>query len=335
MKPTRTRQNHLGAWCRQNLFATGLDTGLTVLVLMGLIWGGITVGQWVLGQAQWQVIGQNWLRFLVGRYPEAELWRLGLLAGTILVCIGIYLWRKSLAWWWYLVLGVLAFWLIGGGVGLVPVPTNFWNGLLLTLMVAILSIVLAFPLGIVLAVARQSGLPVWRYGAAAYIELVRGLPLIGILFMAQVMLPLLLPEAWRLERLVRAVAGLVLFNAAYLAENLRGGWQAIPKGQFEAATALGLNSSLTIGLVVLPQALRISIPAIAGQFIALLKDTALLSLFALLELTGMARSILAQPQYLGRYGEVYLFIGLLYWLFCFGLSWSSRRLEKPSHPRPP
>ncbi len=316
------------AWCRKNLFASSLDTALTVGVLVVLAWGLWRLGEWVFIQAQWQVIQQNWLRFFVGRYPQEQLWRLGLLlALVILFTLLRQRWAKF--WFWgFPLLALVALWLIGGGLGLPPVPTNLWNGLLLTVLVAIASIVLAFPLGTLLAVGRQSRLPVWRYGATVYIELVRGLPLIGILFMAQVMLPLILPEAWRLDRLVRAVAGLVLFNGAYLAENIRGGWQAIPRGQFEAAAALGLNPMLMISLVILPQALRISIPAIAGQFIALLKDTALLSLFALLELTGVGRSVLAQPEFLGRYGEVYLFIGAIYWLFCFGLSWWSRKLER-------
>lgn len=321
------------AWLRKNLFATGWDTGLTLAVLVALLWGGWRLLGWLFFQAQWQVITNNWLRFLIGRYPLEQAWRIGLLIVLGVLILGMGHWFGRTGWYrWVggLIWFGLAVWLIAGGLGLTVVPTHLWTGLLLTLIVAVSSIVLAFPLGILLAVGRQSSLPVWRYGATVYIELVRGLPLIGILFMAQVMLPLVLPGTWQVDRLLRAVAGLVLFNAAYLAENIRGGWQAIPRGQFEAATALGLKPSLVIGLVILPQALRISIPAIAGQFIALLKDTALLSLFALLELTGIGRAILAQPDYLGRYGEVYLFVGLLYWLLCFGLSWFSRRLESVS-----
>jgi general L-amino acid transport system permease protein len=193
--------------------------------------------------------------------------------------------------------------------------------------VSVSSIVLAFPLGILLALGRQSTLPVLRGFSTVYIELIRGLPLIGILFMAQVMLPLVLPGQPNLDRVVRAIAGLTLFNAAYLAENVRGGLQSIPKGQTEAAKALGLSIPLMLLLVILPQALRISIPSIVGQFISLFKDTSLLSLFALLELTGISRSILAQPQFLGQYAEVYLFIGLIYWSVCYTMSIVSRRLE--------
>ncbi|QSJ16893.1 amino acid ABC transporter permease [Nostoc sp. UHCC 0702] len=219
-------------------------------------------------------------------------------------------------------------WLIGGGFGLQSVPTDLWNGLLLTLLMAAVSIVLSFPIGVLLALGRTSNLPVIRWFSILYIEIVRGLPLIGILFLAQVMLPLFLSADVRLDRVVRAIAGLVLFSAAYMAENVRGGLQAIPRGQIEAAKALGLNTLLAVILIVLPQALRAVIPAIVGQFIGLFKDTSLLSLVGLVELTGIARSILAQPQFLGRYAEAYLFIGLIYWVFCYSMSLASRRLER-------
>jgi general L-amino acid transport system permease protein len=231
----------------------------------------------------------------------------------------------SLAW---LLSFPVILWLIGGGFGLQSVSTNLWNGLLLTLLMAAVSIVLSFPIGVLLALGRTSNLPVVRWFSILYIEIVRGVPLIGILFLAQVMLPLVLSADVRLDRVVRAIAGLVLFSAAYMAENVRGGLQAIPRGQIEAAKALGLNSPLVVIFVVLPQALRAVIPAIVGQFIGLFKDTSLLSLVGLVELTGIARSILAQPQFLGRYAEVYLFIGLIYWVFCYSMSLASRRLER-------
>ncbi|MDZ7958178.1 MAG: amino acid ABC transporter permease [Aulosira sp. DedQUE10] len=219
-------------------------------------------------------------------------------------------------------------WLVGGGFGLQSVSTNLWNGLLLTLLMAAVSIVLSFPIGVVLALGRTSNLPVVRWFCILYIEIIRGLPLIGILFLAQVMLPLFLPVDLRLDRVVRAITGLVLFSAAYMAENVRGGLQAISRGQIEAAKALGFNSLFVVILIVLPQALRVVIPAIVGQFIGLFKDTSLLSLVGLVELTGIARSILAQPQFIGRYAEVYLFIGLIYWIFCYSMSLASRRLER-------
>ncbi|MBD2098993.1 amino acid ABC transporter permease [Trichocoleus sp. FACHB-591] len=235
--------------------------------------------------------------------------------------------KPQLVWAWLGAFPILL-WLIGGGLGLRSVSTNFWNGLLLTMLLATTSIVLAFPFSVLLALGRQSNLPVVRWFCTLFVEIVRGLPLIGILFLAQVMLPLILPVELRLDRLLRAIAGLVLFNAAYLAENVRAGLQAVPRGQSEAARALGLNPLWVLWLIVLPQALRVVIPAIVGQFISLFKDTSLLSIFALVELTGIARSILAQPQFLGRYAEVYLFVGLLYWIVCYSMSIASRRLEQ-------
>jgi general L-amino acid transport system permease protein len=238
--------------------------------------------------------------------------------------------RQRLQWisWALLPLALLlTLWLLGGGLGLKAVRTSFWGGLTLTLLVALVSVGLAFPFSILLALGRQSQLPVVRWICTGYIEIVRGLPLIGILFMAQVMFPLLLPGTWRLDRLLRAIVGLVGFNAAYLAENVRGGLQAIPRGQLEAAAALGLGLVPTMRLIVLPQALRLVLPAIVGQFISMFKDTSLLALFSLFELTAIARSILSQPDFLGRNAEVFLVIGLIYWVFCAGMSWVSRRLE--------
>ncbi len=261
--------------------------------------------------------------------------RLWLLAIAIVAAVGYGVGRQlpaTLRRWlpaaWGLAM-VVDLWLIKGGLGLEPTATSVWSGLLLTLLMATISIVLSFPLGVLLALGRQSKLPVVRAFCIIYIELIRGLPLIGILFLAQVMLPLFLPPYFReLDRVLRAIAGLVLFSAAYLAENVRGGLQAVPRGQGEAASALGLSTPLVVSLIVLPQALRAVIPAIVGQFIGLFKDTSLLSLFALLELTGISRTVLAQPQFLGRYAEVYLFIGLIYWVFCYGMSLASRRLER-------
>lgn len=260
--------------------------------------------------------------------------RLWLLSIAILLFAGFWLGRKftQIINPWISLIWLLSFpvilWLIGGGFGLQSVSTNLWNGLLLTLLMALVSIVLSFPIGVLLALGRTSNLPVVRWFSILYIEIVRGVPLIGILFLAQVMLPLILSPDVRLDRVLRAIAGLVLFSAAYMAENVRGGLQSVPRGQVEAAKALGLNTPLVVILIVLPQALRTVIPAIVGQFIGLFKDTSLLSLVGLVELTGIARSILAQPQFIGRYAEVYLFIGFIYWLFCYSMSLASRRLER-------
>lgn len=219
-------------------------------------------------------------------------------------------------------------WLLAGGLGLKPVSTNNWGGLTLTLVVSVVSILLCFPLGVLLALGRQSSLPVIRLLSVLYIEIIRGVPLIAILFIGQNMIPLFLPQGIRPANVLRAIIGLTLFSAAYLAENVRGGLQAIPRGQVEAANALGLNPALTTGLIVLPQALKISIPAIVGQFISLFQDTTLLSIVSILELLGISRAILANPNFIGRYWEVYLFIGAIFWVFCYLMSLASRRLER-------
>jgi len=228
---------------------------------------------------------------------------------------------------WFATLPI-SLWLIGGNFGLTAVDVNGWNGLVLTLIVAISGIVFSFPLGVLLALGRQSTLPLIKWFCVFYIEVVRGLPLIGILFMAQVMLPLFLPAGLEIDRVLRAIAAFVFFSAAYLAENVRGGLQSLPKGQAEAARALGLSTPLTIGLIVLPQALKASIPAIVGQFIGLFKDTSLVAIVGLVDLMGISRTVLSQPEFIGRYAEVYLFVALIYWMFCFSLSQASQKLER-------
>jgi general L-amino acid transport system permease protein len=319
-------------WLRQNLFNTWYN-GILTLILGGFILQVVVAGlTWIATKAKWAVIGENLPLLLVGRYPPEQSWRLWL---VLLLAIGlpVSIWvgqrQRSPRMGWIYAFGATIgiSWLLGGGFGLVPVENGLWNGLLLTLLAASISTVLAFPLGVLLALGRQSTLPILRIACTIYIELVRGLPLIGILFMAQFLLPLLLPGDWRLDRLARAIAGLILFNAAYLAETVRGGLQSLPRGQIEAAKVLGLSAPLRLYLIVLPQAIRMVIPAIVGQFIAMFKDTSLLALFALSELTGIARSVLAQPDFIGRYAEVYLFIGLIYWIVCFTLSQISRKLE--------
>jgi general L-amino acid transport system permease protein len=222
----------------------------------------------------------------------------------------------------------VALWLIGGGLGLTQISTNDWGGLMLTLFTAVSGIALCFPLGLILALGRRSALPVVRWLSTLYIEIVRGVPLVAFLFMGQVMIPLFLPEGARPDRVLRAIIALSLFSAAYLAENVRAGLQAVPRGQREAAMSLGLNTPMTLGLIILPQALKIAIPAIVGQFISLFQDTTLLAIVGLAELLGIGRSILANPTYLGRYAEVYLFLGVIYWIFCYAMSLGSRKIEE-------
>ena len=221
----------------------------------------------------------------------------------------------------------IPYWL-GLDIGLKSISTSSWGGLSLTLLLAISGIALCFPAGVLLALGRRSKLPIVRAFSVAYIELVRGVPLISILFMGQVLIPLFLPEGVRPDRVVRAVIGLTIFSAAYLAENVRAGLQSIPQGQTEAAQSLGLNKPLTTSLIVLPQALKVAIPAIVGQFISLFQDTTLLGIVGLIELLGITQSLSANPKYLGDYAQAYLFIATIYWIFCYAMSYGSRRIEE-------
>jgi len=207
------------------------------------------------------------------------------------------------------------------------VETSLWGGLLLTILLAVVAIVVSFPIGVLLALGRRSQLPIVKLFSILYIELIRGVPLITVLFMAQIMLPLFLPPNIRVDKVLRAMTGMTLFAAAYLAENVRGGLQSIPKGQYEAAEALGLNYYQTIRYITLPQALRAVIPAIVGQFIALFKDTSLVAIVGLLDLLNIALSVIAQPEWIGLQREVFAFIAVIYWVFCYAMSYASRRLE--------
>jgi general L-amino acid transport system permease protein len=216
------------------------------------------------------------------------------------------------------------------GLRALPFPivtSNLWGGLLLTFLLAIVGIVLSFPFGVLLALGRRSNLPAVRFLSTAYIELIRGVPLVTILFMAAVMLPLFLPGNVRIDQVIRAMVGITLFSAAYVAENVRGGLQAIPTGQVEAAHAIGLNAIQTNRFIVLPQALRSVIPANVGLFISLLKDTTLVTIVGLLELLGIGRAVLAQPQWFGAQLEVYVFIAAVFFILCYTMSQASYRLE--------
>lgn len=234
--------------------------------------------------------------------------------------------KLSLAWLASLPLTVVL--LYGIGVSALPVVgTNLWGGLMLTFVLAIVGIVIAFPFGVLLALGRRSDLPVIRAMSTIYIEVIRGVPLVTLLFMASIMLPLFLPGDVRIDQVLRAMAGITLFSAAYVAENVRGGLQAIPTGQIEASHALGLNAVQRNLYIVLPQALRAVIPANVGLFISLLKDTTLVTIVGLLEILGIGRAVLAQPQWFGAHMEVYVFIAGVFFVMCYTMSQASYRLE--------
>jgi len=232
-----------------------------------------------------------------------------------------------LAW---LASGVLTMLLLNGVpiVGLPIIRPDQWGGLLLTFMLAAISIVLSFPLGVALAMGRRSRLPGIRWLSTAFIEIVRGVPLVTIIFLADIMLPLFLPEDIRIDRVTRAIGGFTLFTAAYLAENVRGGLQAVPRGQVEAAQAIELSGFQIDRFIVLPQALRLVIPANVGLFISLLKDTTLVVVVGLLEILGIGRAVLAQPEWLGASFEVDAFVGVVFFALSYTMSHASYRLER-------
>jgi len=296
---------------------------------------GLSYGVWGRGRRA-DALGVVGLPVVLALVFEGEA-RIALLAAGAAGALGLGLgrWRRARLARWVVFGWVIYFPLVivlvsgfGGEGSVLPlVPTNLWGGLLLTLLLSVVGIVFSFPLGVLLALGRQSGLPAVRALSITYIEVLRGVPLVTVLFMAQLMLPLFLPGV-TIDRVVRAMAGIVLFSAAYLAENVRGGLQAIPRGQYEAARALGLNTWKMMLLIVLPQALKIVIPVLVGQFIALFKDTSLVVIVGLLELMGIAKAVLAQPDFLGLQAEVYLFVALVYAVFCYLMSDLSQRLER-------
>lgn len=216
---------------------------------------------------------------------------------------------------------------IEGSAGLPPVPSQRWGGFLLTALITGVGIIVSFPLGVALALGRRSRLTIIRAFSIAYIELIRGVPLIAVLFMGQLLIPLFLPPAWAIDNLIRVMIAVVLFSAAYMAENVRGGLQAVPRGQIEAAQALGLGPAHTTFLIVLPQALRHVIPAIVGQCIALFKDTSLVTIIGLVDFLAAGQASFAQAEFAGREAEVYAFVAAIYWVFSFAFSRVSRRLE--------
>lgn len=321
-----------GRFPRDSYWRLWIVTAIIAL-LGGLTWGNIQRQERLWNPPLLIILGAAVVGAVIS--PINLTSRFYLLANIIVAAASYWAGRqinpKIMSWMpaiWVLSFPIVL-WLIKGGLGLSEVSTNDWGGLVLTLFLAVISIVLSFPLGVLLALGRQSSLPVVRLLSTLYIEIIRGLPLIGILFLGQVMLQLFLPPEYpKLDRVIRAIAGLTLFSAAYLAENVRGGLQAVPRGQIEAARSIGLNTPLLTILIVLPQALRIVIPAIGGQFIGLFMDTSLLSLFGMLELIGISRAVLANPSYIGRYAEVYIFVGIIYWIFCYSMSLASRKIER-------
>lgn len=340
------------SWARKNLFSGWLNTLLT-LISLWLIWNVIPSAlNWLIFQANWlgetradcTKAGACWVfiharfgQFMYGLYPHELRWRINLALVIGLVSVIPLFIRamprrgRYLACW--AVLYPVTVWLLlyGGYFGLERVETRQWGGLTLTLIIASVGIAGALPLGILLALGRRSNLPVVRTLSVIFIEFWRGVPLITVLFMSSVMLPLFMAEGTTIDKLVRALVGVILFQSAYVAEVVRGGLQALPKGQYEAAESLALGYWRTQGLVILPQALKLTIPGLVNTIIALFKDTSLVIIIGLFDLFSSVQQATVDPAWLGMSTEGYVFAALVYWIFCFSMSRYSQYLEKRFH----
>jgi len=336
------------AWARENLFGGVWNTLLTILcawllwqALPPLISWALIHPVWSGGDPQlcraaegacWAFVAEKHRFVLFGLYPFDEHWR-PLLATAIFITALVVscqptFWHPWLAALWVGVLAVSGTLMWGGVFGLTFVENARWGGIPLTLILAVVGVVVSFPLAILLALGRRSTLPAIRWICIGFIELIRGVPLISVLFMAAVMFPLFLPEGVTIDKLLRAQVGIIIFTAAYLAEAIRGGLQAIPRGQYEAADALALGYWRKTLLIILPQALKLAIPPIVNQLISMFKDTSLVIIIGLFDLLSTSKAALTDPPWRKFYVESYLFAALIYWGFCFFMSRYSQFLER-------
>ncbi len=358
-KPPVATTGILG-WFRMNLFSNWINSLISLFVLYILIQFIPWILNWTIfaadfkynfngeeiinremcsrvldpenGGACWAIIYVRFYQFMYGFYPRDEVWRVNLSYIMLAIAVVPLLFdkfplRKHFLKFTY-VFPVIAFFLLNGGLGLESVSTNKWGGLLVTLVLGCTGIALAFPLGIILALGRRSNLPVISMMCTLFIEFIRGVPLITLLFFGMVMLPLFLPEGVNMDGLARVLVAVTLFQSAYMAEVIRGGLQAIPQGQYEAARSIGLSYWQMNMKIVLPQAIRISIPSIVNTSIGLFKDTTLVIIVGLLDLLGIGRGALADTTWLGLAYEVYFFVSLVFFIFTFAMSRYSLYLEK-------
>jgi general L-amino acid transport system permease protein len=346
LKPPVTRVGVIG-WARANLFSSAFNSFLTIVTLYFLwkivpalvrwtfidsSWNTTGAACRAAGGACWSVVTKN-LRFIIfGFFPYDSQWR-PLLAMIILFTLLLLssnrrFWKKSLGYAWLVGLIVMGLLLKGGLFGLSSVESTKWSGLPLTLLLSVFGLTAAYPLGVALALGRQSRLPAIKSLCIVYIETIRGVPLISLLFMSSVMFPLFLPEGITINNILRAQVAIILFTAAYIAEVVRGGLQAISSGQYEAAESLGLNYYQKMRLIILPQALKIVIPPTVGILISAFKDTSLVVIIGLFDLLKTTQATLSDPRWMGFSVEAYIFIALIYFAGCFSMSSYSRRLER-------
>lgn len=364
MAPSRaapTKAKGLGHWLRKNLLATPKDIVLTVIAAAVLAYALPAIFQWLFidavwtgsdrtacltisqggalpdGQsgACWAFVSAKFQQFIFGRYPLEERWRPVLVMVMFVLLLIPMLMPKAPAkalnaLALFIVLPVVSFFLLIGGFGLPHVETQLWGGLMVTLILSFFGITVSLPVGILLALGRRSNMPVIKMLCVLFIEVVRGIPLITVLFFASVMLPLFLPDGWTFDKLLRALIGVSIFSSAYMAEVIRGGLQAMPRGQYEGADSLGLSYWQKMRLIILPQALKLVIPGIVNTFIGLFKDTSLVSIIGMFDLLGIVNLNQADPNWATPVTPVtgYIFAGFVFWLFCFGMSRYSLFMER-------
>lgn len=348
MKPPKKMLGPV-AWMRTHLFSSWYNTLLTLLVGYLLVTSVAPVLNWLFLEADfkgsepsdctgagacWLFINQRLNFFIYGFYPDSLQWRVNVMFALLALSfvpqfIENFPGRKWLGIFGMTGLPVVGYVLIpGGSFGLEAVDSAKWGGLMLTLIIAYIGIIASLPIGILLALGRRSDMPIIRGLCVVFIEVWRAVPLITVLFMASVMLPLFLPEGMNFEKLLRALIGITLWQSAYMAEVIRGGLQAIPRGQYEAADALGLGYWKKTGLIILPQALKMVIPGIVNTFIALFKDTTLVLIIGLFDILGTVQSTVTDPAWQNVAVEGYVFVAFCFWVFCFGISRYSQNLER-------
>lgn len=346
LKPPITRIGVIG-WLRANLFNSVFNSFLTIVTLYFLwkivpafvrwafidsSWNTTGAACRAAGGACWSIVAKNFRFIIFGFFPYESQWRP--LVAMILLFILLLLssnrrfWRKWLGYVWLIGLFAMGLLLKGGLFGLSSVESDKWSGLPLTLLLSVFGLTAAYPLGVALALGRQSRMPAIKSLCVVYIETIRGVPLISLLFMSSVMFPLFLPEGITINNILRAQVAIILFTAAYIAEVVRGGLQAIGRGQYEAAESMGLNYSQKMRLIILPQALKIVIPPTVGILISAFKDTSLVVIIGLYDLLKTTQSTLSDPRWMGFSIEAYIFIALIYFAGCFSMSSYSRRLER-------
>ncbi|GGA92369.1 amino acid ABC transporter permease [Brucella endophytica] len=361
-EPAPLGERGIVRWLRVNLFATPVDAAMSVLAILALVWFLPPVFNWLFFSAAWTgtdrtacltvaqggthpegwsgacwaFVNAKFEQFIYGRYPIDQRWRVDIVAALFVALLVPLMiprvpYKKANALLFFIAFPIVAFiLLVGGSFGFSHVETPLWGGLLVTLVLAFVGIIVSLPLGVMLALGRRSKLPVIRLLSVIFIETVRGVPLVTVLFMASVMLPLFLPPGVTFDKLLRALIGVALFEAAYLAEVVRGGLQAIPKGQFEGADSLGLSYWQKMRLIILPQALKLVIPGIVNTFISLFKDTSLVYIIGMFDLLGIVRQNFADTNWSSPQTPAtgLVFAAFVFWIFCFAMSRYSIFMER-------